>query len=72
MVTAVKVLEKFRTGYVDRVFLIVDVPKESGEKEIEKAVAKMPIPVSVVIHEKRKGIGYAIREGIDFGIEQPF
>jgi dolichol-phosphate mannosyltransferase len=72
VVTAVKVFEKFRTGYVDRVFLIVDVPTESGEKEIEKIVAKMPLPVSVVIHKKRKGIGYAIREGIDFGIENHF
>jgi dolichol-phosphate mannosyltransferase len=70
--TAVKVLEKFRKGYVDRVFLIVDVPKESDEKEIEKTVAKMPTPVSVVIHKKRRGIGFAIREGIDFGIEHNF
>jgi dolichol-phosphate mannosyltransferase len=69
---AVKVLKKFRTGYVDQIFLVVDAPQESDEREIAKTVAKMPAPVSVVIHEKRKGIGYAIREGIDYGLEHHF
>ena len=70
--SAVKVLEKFRAGYVTTLFLVVDTPKESGEKEIEKTVIKLPNPVSVVFHEKRKGIGYAIREGIDYGLEHHF
>ena len=69
---AVKVLEKFRAGYVDQIFLVVDAPQKSDEKEIEKTVAKMPTPVSIVVHEKRKGIGYAIREGIDYGLEHHF
>jgi dolichol-phosphate mannosyltransferase len=69
---AVKVLEKFRAGYVGQIFLVVDAPQESDEKEIEKTVAKMPTPVSIVVHEKRKGIGYAIREGIDYGLKHHF
>lgn len=72
IVAAVKVLKKFRAGYVDQIFLVVDAPSESGQKEIQKTVAKMPTPVSVVIHEKRKGIGYAIREGIDYGCDHHF
>ena len=32
----------------------------------------MPTPVSVVVHEKRKGIGCAIREGIDYGLTHHF
>jgi dolichol-phosphate mannosyltransferase len=70
--TALKVLEKFRVGYVDQVFLVVDAPPETGEKDLEKTVAKMLTPVSIVIHKKRKGIGYAIREGIDYGLENHF
>lgn len=69
---ALKVLEKFRAGYVDQIFLAVDAPSGSGKKELEKAVAKMPVPVSMVVHEKRKGIGYAIREGIDYGLDHHF
>ena len=72
IVAALKVLEKFRAGYVDKVFLVVDAINESDEKEIQKTVAKMPIPVSIVVHEKRKGIGCAIREGIDYGLENHF
>jgi dolichol-phosphate mannosyltransferase len=70
--SAVKVLEKFRAGYVDQIFLVVDAPSEFGEKKLEKKVAQMPSPVSVVIHEKRKGIGYAIREGITYGLKNHF
>jgi dolichol-phosphate mannosyltransferase len=70
--TAIKVLEKFRVGYVDQVFLVVDAPSKTGEKELEKTIAKMPTPVSIVIHKKRKGIGYAIREGIDYGLQKHF
>ena len=70
--TAAKVLEKFRAGYVDGLFLVVDAPQKSDKKRIGKTVAKVPAPVSVVIHEKRKGIGYAIREGIDYGLEHHF
>jgi dolichol-phosphate mannosyltransferase len=69
---ALKVLDKFRAGYVDSVFLVVDAPQESDEKEIEKTVAEMSTPVSVVVHEKRKGIGYVIREGIDYGLAHHF
>jgi dolichol-phosphate mannosyltransferase len=69
---AAKILEEFRSGYVDKIILVVDAPQESDEKKIEKTVAKMPTPVSIIVHEKRKGIGYAIREGIDYGIEQHF
>lgn len=70
--TAVKVLEKFRVGYVDQIFLVVDAPSESDEKKLEKRIAQIPSPVSVVVHEKRKGIGYAIREGIAYGLQNHF
>lgn len=70
--TAVKVLEKFRVGYVDQIFLVVDAPSESDEKKLEKRIAQIPSPVSVVVHEKRKGIGCAIREGIAYGLQNHF
>jgi dolichol-phosphate mannosyltransferase len=72
IVAALKVLEKFRAGYVDQIFLVVDAPPESGEKELEKTVAKISVPVSIFVHEKRKGIGHAIREGINYGLENHF
>lgn len=72
IVSAVKVLGKFRVGYVDRVFLVVDASEESDQKEIDKAVTRLPMPADIVIHDKRKGIGYAIREGIDYGLNHHF
>jgi dolichol-phosphate mannosyltransferase len=72
IVAAVKVLKEFSAGYVDQIFLVVDAPQKSDEKEIETTVAEMPTPVSIVVHEKRKGIGYAIRQGIDYGLVHHF
>jgi dolichol-phosphate mannosyltransferase len=70
--TLLKVLEKFKVGYVDQVFLVVDASEESDQKKIIKRVNEMPLPGSIVFHEKRKGIGYAIREGIDYGLAHHF
>jgi dolichol-phosphate mannosyltransferase len=70
--SAVKVLKKFKMDYVDSLFLVIDAPEESGIKEIKETISKLPNPISVVIHKKRKGIGNAIREGIDYGLEHHF
>jgi dolichol-phosphate mannosyltransferase len=70
--SVLKVLGKFGKGYVSQIFLGVDAANKSDIENLERTVSDMPLSVSVVVHEKRKGIGYAIREGIDYGIENNY
>jgi dolichol-phosphate mannosyltransferase len=69
---ALKMLAKFRQPYVDRVFLAVDSPGKEEERAISKIVARAAMPVSIVVNSERKGVGSAIRSGIDFGIANRF
>jgi dolichol-phosphate mannosyltransferase len=67
-VNAVTVLGRFRDGYVDGICLVVDCPEEDDLKEIKRAAAKIETPVFIIPNKERKGIGYAIREGIEYGL----
>jgi dolichol-phosphate mannosyltransferase len=69
---AMKVLGRFRNGYVDEICLIVDCPEKDELKEIRKTAAGIATPVCVISNEERKGIGYAIREGIDYGLANQY
>jgi len=72
IINAVKVLEKFRSGYVDEVCLVVDCAEEDDLKEIKRAAAKIETPVVIIANKERKGIGYAIREGIEYGLDKKY
>jgi dolichol-phosphate mannosyltransferase len=72
IVNAVKVLGKFRRGYVDEICLVVDCPEKDGLEEIKKTAAGIATPVCIISNEERKGIGYAIREGIDYGLANQY
>jgi dolichol-phosphate mannosyltransferase len=65
---AVNVLKRFREGCVTRIFLVIDNPRFNEEQELRKAVAQIATPVSVVVNSERKGVGGAIRSGIDYGL----
>ena len=68
IVNVVRVLGKFRDGYVDGICLVVDCPEEDDLKEIKRGAAKIETPVFIIANKERKGIGYAIREGIEYGL----
>jgi len=68
IVNAVRVLGKFRNGYVDGICVVVDCPEEDDLKEIKRAAAKIETPVFIIANKERKGIGCAIREGIEYGL----
>jgi len=68
MVNALKVLGKFRGGYVDEICLVVDCPEENDLNKIRKAAAGIATPVCIISNKERKGVGYAIREGIEYGL----
>jgi dolichol-phosphate mannosyltransferase len=64
----VEVLAKFRDKIVDEICIVTDCPTEDELDEIGKAAAKIGTPVHVIRNEERKGVGYAIREGIEYAL----
>ena len=68
---AVNVLKKFRNE-VDKIFIIVDCPTKKELDEMRKIASKIMIPNNIITHEKRKGVGYGIRKGIEHGLKNNF
>jgi dolichol-phosphate mannosyltransferase len=64
----VKVLAKFRDKIVDEICIVADCATKGDLDEIGKAAAKIGTPVHVIMNEERKGVGYAIREGIEYAL----
>ena len=67
-VNLVKVLTKFKDKTVDEICVVVDCATKDDLDEIEKAAAKIGTPVHVIDNRERKGVGYAIREGIEYAL----
>ena len=64
----VKVLAKFKDRTVDEICIVIDCASKGDLEEIGKAAAKIGTPVHVVRNRERKGVGYAIREGIEYAL----
>ena len=67
-----RVLAKFTSNFVDEICLVVDCADESELREIRQASEEIAVPVHVVNNVKRKGIGYAIREGIEYALAKEY
>jgi dolichol-phosphate mannosyltransferase len=68
----VKVLANFREKVVDEICIVVDDAPKGELDTIEKAAAKIGTPVRIIRNEERKGVGYAIREGIEYALDNGY
>lgn len=68
--SVLKVLRNFSKKYVDMICLVIDGVND-GQDNLSY-VTPINIPVTVFRNEKRKGIGYAIRHGIHYGMKNGF
>jgi len=64
-----KVLAKFGDPVVDEICIVADCPTESLLQEIEMAGRRIGIPTHVITNSQRKGVGYAIRKGIKYALD---
>ena len=64
----IKVLAKFDDEIVDEIFIVADCVIKADLDAIEKAATKLETSVHVIWNEERKGVGYAIREGIRYAL----
>jgi len=65
-----KVLNKFKDNVVDEICIIADCTSKEDLDRIRKKLKKFTTPVHLISNDVRMGIGYAIRKGINYGIEQ--
>jgi len=72
MGNAVKVLAKFKDRIVDEICIVVDCASKDELDEIGKAATKIGTSVHVIRNRERKGVGYAIREGIEYALNKGF
>jgi len=67
-----RVISKFTDDFADEVCVVVDCPTEAILGEIQESSKEISVPVHVIENGTRNGIGYAIREGIDYALEKKF
>jgi len=70
--TVGKVLAKFANPAVDEICLVIDCPTERLLQEIEIAGRDIRIPVHIIKNSRRMGVGYAIREGIKYALDNGY
>lgn len=67
-----KVLARFacirENPAVDEICLVIDCPTKALLREIEMASREIKIPIHIIKNVQRKGVGYAIREGISYAL----
>jgi dolichol-phosphate mannosyltransferase len=68
----VKVLAKFSDEIVDEICLVVDCATEEEPDEIGKAAEKVRTPVHIINNNEKKGVGYAIREGVEYALDNGY
>jgi len=68
----VKVLEDFTGKVVDEICIIIDAPAENEIKLIEQASERIFLPVHIIKNDERKGVGFAIRQGINYALDMNY
>jgi len=68
----VSVLAGFAQAVVDKICVVVDRANAHELHRIQAAAAKIEIPVHIIAHIERKGVGYAIRSGINYALKENY
>ena len=66
------VLKRFQPGLVDEICVVADSPSPRTLKRIEEARRNISVPVHLIHNPERKGIGYAIRQGYSYALDNEF
>jgi dolichol-phosphate mannosyltransferase len=67
-----KVIAGFDRDTVDTICIIIDCATISDRQLVEKTEAAIEIPIHLITSQKRRGIGLAIREGIEYATKEKF
>ena len=67
-----KVISKFNKEFSDEVCLVLDQPTKKIKNEILTATNNVDLPVKLIENDNRRGIGHAIRLGINYALKNKF
>jgi dolichol-phosphate mannosyltransferase len=67
-----QVLEKFNGNIVNEICIVADCTAEKDLEIIRQKVKNGKTPVHIIENEKRMGIGFAIRRGIEYAVERRY
>lgn len=67
-----KVISKFSKIFVDEICLVVDSPSRRIMNEIENSAKTLNVPLHIIENNRRKGVGVAIRQGVQHALENEF
>jgi dolichol-phosphate mannosyltransferase len=67
-----KVIRRFKSSIVDEICLVLDFPTKVILDEIEISRQGIGVPLHIIKNGVKKGVGYAIREGIIYALENGF
>jgi dolichol-phosphate mannosyltransferase len=67
-----KVLGEFNDGIVDEICIVIDCANKGYLDRIQEAAARKKTPVHLIANEKRRGIGHAIRAGIEYSLDHQY
>ena len=66
------VLERFEPASVDGICVVADKPGPATLEGIDEARRTVQVEIKTVLNSVRKGIGYAIRQGYKYALENQF
>jgi dolichol-phosphate mannosyltransferase len=66
------VLANFKEKSVNEICIVIDHATKRELDQIENASSKVPIPVRVISRHDRRGVGSAIRDGIEYAISSNY
>jgi len=67
-----EVLAKFYDKVVDEICIVIDCVTEGELAEIKKATGNIDLPLHLIVNKERKGVGFAIRRGIEYAISRNY
>lgn len=67
-----KVIANFPTGIVNKICVVVDRPNKTIFDEIRAAGQKIETSIHLIKNDEVNGIGYAIRQGIKYALDNCF
>lgn len=67
-----KVLGEFDRCVVDEVCLVIDRASRDDLDIVRKRVSELGTPIHIIANSKRKGVGYALKQGIRYGMDRHY
>jgi dolichol-phosphate mannosyltransferase len=68
----VEVIGNFQENTVNEICIVIDCANKSDLQQVENAAFKNRIPIHVINSQKRRGVGVAIRDGIEYALNNKY